>query len=328
MRRHSGGHSRVAAALAQSSMSVIDKTPLLKGKGSSAARKDPQDAPESSPASLAELETRLAGVLDERYTLIRNLPLGNKKIVEPLVLVGPPGVFVLYISPVARRLDVRDEPPNAIQGPPSVRPSASPVARVARLANALQLYLTNQGVILPGTVEPVLIAGSPAVHIEVGRHRVRVVLGDGAEDFAASLLQQPTRLTSDAVEMIIDHLINPRSHVPADQTQPVRVRAATAPAKPQTSATEAPDASARARAIFRAAEEAQPLVLADLNLELDGSDVSSLPYELAGEIASQRPTSPRRRKGFSGRQWTLLVLLVLAELLVLSAFVLIVLFGA
>jgi hypothetical protein len=296
-------------------MNVIDKTPLLKGKGGSAAARDPQEAPGSGPSSLADLQTRLAGVLDEHYTLIRNLPLGNKKIVEPLVLVGPPGVFVLYISPEAPRLDVRKQAPDTLQTSPGTRPSASPVARVARLADALQLYLSNQGLILPGAVEPVLIAGSPAVHIEVGRRRVRMVLRDGAEQFAASLLQQPAQLTSDAVQMIVDHLINPRSHAPVDQTQPVRVRAAAA------------DASARARAIFRAAEHATPLVLADLNLELAGSDVSALPYELSGEIASQQPARHERRKGFSGRQWTVLALLVLAELLALSAFVFIVLFG-
>ena len=306
-------------------MNIIDKTPLLKGKGGSAAAKDSQHAPGSGPASLAELETQLAGILDEHYTLIRNLPLGNKKIVEPLVLVGPPGVFVLYISPEAPRLEAREPAPDTLHTSPRTRPSASPVARVARLADALRLYLSNQGLILPGAVEPVLVADSPAVHIEVGRRRVRMVLRDGAKQFAASLVQQRAQLTSDAVQMIVDHLINPRSHAPVDQTQPIRVRAAAAPAKPQTA--EAPDASARARAIFRAAEHTTPLALADLNLELGGSDVSALPYELAGGITSQRPASHARRKGFSGRQWTVLALLVLAELVALSAFAFIVLFG-
>ena len=43
---------------------------------------------------------QLDRILEKGFTLVRNVTLANSQIVEPLILIGPPGVYVIYVTPL------------------------------------------------------------------------------------------------------------------------------------------------------------------------------------------------------------------------------------
>ena len=306
-------------------MKVIDKTPFQDEQGNSTLVNRFQGMLEYGGGWRAEVEAQksvvaqLDRVLEKGYTLIRNLNLENSKIIEPLILIGPPGVFVLYVTPVNGFFEARGNEWNVMKNDRRTPAQVNLMTRVARLARAVQVYLNRQGVYLPGMVEPVLIAANPGVHIDSLRPVVRIVLSDAVKQFAASLLQARPILRSDAIYEVVDHLLKPRPKAGAARPEPPPVQT-TAEAMEQ--AEEAPQ---RARAIFHAAEEAKPFDPADLSFEFDENGNAEAPEGLP-ETGSAELLGVRR-KGFSPAQWLVLVVMVLVELLVLAGFVYLFLFG-
>ena len=307
-------------------MKVIDKTPFQDEKGNFNIVQRFQGMLEYGFSWQAEIEAQkiviaqLDRVLEKGFTLIRNLNLVNSRILEPLILVGPPGVFVLYVTPVSGFFEAKGDEWNIARNNRRMPAKINPMTRVARLARAVQVYLNRQGVYLPGLVEPVLIAASPGVHIELLRPIVRVVLSDAIKQFGASLLQARPMLKSELIHEVVDHLINPREK--------------SGPLQPQPEQTPAPivqptgEAPARARAIFHAAEEAKPFDPADLNFEFDEHGTAEAPAGLLEPGSSQRSVPAAPRRGLSSRQWVVLVLMLLVEFAVLAGFVYLLLFGS
>ena len=88
-------------------MKVIDKTPFQDEKGNLGLLQRVQAAMEYGLTWQADIETQkpiitqLERVLEKGYTLIRNLNLENSKIIEPMILIGPAGVFVLHVTAVS-----------------------------------------------------------------------------------------------------------------------------------------------------------------------------------------------------------------------------------
>lgn len=313
-------------------MKVIDKTPLQDGKGNLGLWQRAQAAMEYGLTWQANIEaqkpviTQLERVLEKGYTLIRNLNLENSKIIEPMILIGPAGVFVLHVTHAAGFFEAKGNEWNVIRNDRRTPASINPMLQVARLARALQVYLNRQGVILPCVVEAVLIAGSPAVHIDVLRPIVRVVLSDAVKQWAAALLQTRPVLRTEVVFDVSDRLLNPRSKPP-----PLAAQAAL-PATPETESAEtapaANEPASRARVIFHAAEEAKPFDPADLDFEFDeqaSNDVSE--QALESRPAESSPVGGPRR-GISPRQWIVLVIMVTVEFGLLAAFLYLILFGS
>ena len=198
-------------------MKVIDKTPLQDAKGNLGIVQRVQSAMEYGFAWQGDIEAQkpiiaqLERVLEKGHTLIRNLSLENSKIIEPMILIGPPGVFVLYVTRQPGFFEAKGDEWNSIQGDRRAPVAVNPMTRVARLSRALQVYLNRQGVILPCQVDAVLIAGNPAVHIDALRPIVRIVQSDAVKQWAASLLQARPVLRSEVVFDVVDRLLNPRS---------------------------------------------------------------------------------------------------------------------
>jgi hypothetical protein len=322
-------------------MKVIDKTPLQDATGNLGVLQRVQSMIEYGLPWQGDVEAQkpviaqLERVLEKGYTLIRNLNLENSKIIEPMLLVGPAGVFVLHVSRQPGFFEARGDEWNSIQKDRRIPVAVNPMIRVARLAQALQVYLNRQGVILPCVVEAVLIAGSPAVHIDVLRPIVRVVLSDAVKQWAASLLQARPVLRSEVVFEVVDRLLNPRSKPPPLQPQtpqPVQAVPTESPARLPETTVAAPVAPAnepagRARLIFHAAEQAKPFDPADLDFEFDEQKSNETPQEPAENGASE-PVPAASRRGLTGRQLIVLVAMILVEFAVLAAFLYMILFGS
>jgi hypothetical protein len=309
-------------------MKVIDKTPFQDEKGNFGLRQRVQAGMEYGFSWQAEVKaqkpviTQLERVLEKGFTLIRNLNLENSKIIEPLILVGPAGVFVLYVTPLTGFFEAKGEEWNVVRNDRRIPAEVNPLTRVARLARALQVYLNRQGVMLPCVVEAVLIAGSPAVHIDVMRPIVRVVLSDAVKQWAASLLQARPVLRPEVVFDVVDRLLNPRSKAPPPEAQP---------ATPPTTESAAPATSepaSRAREIFRAAEDTKPFDPADLDFEFDEQASKQVPNQPVEKGLSTEETATAPRRLMSRGQLIALAVMVLVEFCVLAAFVYLLFFGS
>jgi hypothetical protein len=313
-------------------MKIIDKTPFQNDKGELGLIQRFQGIMEYGVSWPTELEaqktviTQLDRVLEKGFTLIRNLNLENSKITEPLILVGPPGVFVLYVTPVSGFYEAKGDQWNVVNGE---RRTAAPInllTRVARLARALQVYLNRQGVYLPGMVEPVLMTSSPGLHVELARPIVRVVMSDAIKQFAASLMQSRAVLRSEVIYDVVDHIVNPRPKGAGAAPEP---GPSTSPAPIAAESQDNGQPASRARAIFHAAEEVKPFDPADLDFEFDEKAQGQVPEGLRETSPSQKlGTASARPKGaLSTGQLIILAAMVLVECAVLAGFAYFMLFA-
>ncbi len=311
-------------------MKVIDKTPLQNENGEISPLQRVQGTLEYGLSWYSEMEAQKAvvaqldQVLEKGFTLIRNITLGKSPIVEPLVLIGPPGIYVIYVTPISGLYEAKGDEWNVIKSGHSYPASKNLMSYVARLARALQVFLERQGITLPGTVEPVLMAASPAMHIESLRPMVRVVLSDAVRQFAGSLLQARPVLKAEVVYELADRIINPRPKAPPPQPVP----------EEETSSVYIPpslrdqpgqeEVSTRARAIFHAAEEAKPFDPKDLDFAFDEnaeSEAAAVPEDLKEPSPSQQLPAAKRTGPFSPRQWMLLGGMAIIECVMLAGFV-------
>lgn len=318
-------------------MKVIDKTPLQNEKGEIGPLQRVQGTLEYGFSWYSEMEAQkavvaqLEQVLEKGFALIRNVTLGRSHIVEPLVLIGPPGIYVLYVTPMSGLYEAKGDEWNVIKSGHSYPASSNLMSRVARLARALQVFLDRQGVTLPGPVEPVLVAASPAMHIDSLRPMVRVVLSDAVRQFAGSLLQARPVLKAEIVYDLADRIITPRPKAappPEDLSSAPGVTPEYIPPGLRDQMEQEPAAPARARAIFHAAEEAKPFNAADLDFAFDENaenEATEVPPDLKEPSPSQQLPAAKRTGPFSSRQWMLLGGMTIIECIMLAGFVYIIL---
>jgi len=156
---------------------------------------------EAQDAMIATLEK----ALDNRYVMLRNVILEGLDIPIPLVLVGPPGVSVIYPNPargvfrakgdVWEQMDARQE---------LYRPSnPNLVKRTELMAQAVAAFLADK-LAAQSEVEAVLFFSDPGIHVDAVRPTVRIVQVDGVDRFVAGLLQTPIYMEKEEVSKIAD----------------------------------------------------------------------------------------------------------------------------
>jgi hypothetical protein len=309
-------------------MKVIDKTPLQNEKGEMTTLQRMRGTLEHGLTWYPELEAQKAvmiqldRILEKGFTLVRNVTLAPSPIVEPLILIGPPGIYVIHVAAITGFYEAKGDQWNIVKSGHAYPAPKNLMTYVHRLARALQVYLDRQGVSLPGPVEPVLVAASPALHIDSMRPMVRVVLSDAVRQFAASLLQARPVLKPELAFDIAERIVTPR---PKAHTEPEDVKTPEY-IPPSLQDPEQPPESehpaARARAIFHAAEQSKPFDPADLEFAFDetaDSAEAEVPADLREPNPSQRLPAAKRGP-LSSRQWILLGGMVFVECCVLASF--------
>jgi len=301
-------------------MKVIDKTPLQDAKGEISLFQRIQGTLEFGFNWYAELEAQkvviaqLDTVLEKGFTLIRNLTLHNSQIVEPMILVGPPGVYVIRVTTLGGFYEAKGDQWNIITGTRSSPAPINLMSQVARLARALQVFIDRQGVNLPGPVEPILIASNPGMHVESLRPVVRVIMSDGVKQFASSLVQARPVLKSEFVYDLADRIVTPRPKAVTPISQPLSAEVPTG--KPPA---EAP-APSRAQAIFHARDTDQPFDPNDLSFAYDENAKNEVPENLREPSPSQRLPKINRKSSISSRQLILLGAMLVVECCILGGF--------
>jgi hypothetical protein len=147
--------------------------------------------------------------LDARYFLLRNVLLEGLEIPIPLVLVGPPGMRVLYVCGVRGVFRARDEYWEKLDERSQNYRSSQPnlISRTVLMGKAVDAFLATHVENLP-VVEPVLMFSDPGVHVESVHPNVRIVLMDAMEHFFAALVQGRPFLSPQQVQMIVNLLSN------------------------------------------------------------------------------------------------------------------------
>ncbi len=301
-------------------MKIIDKTPLLDENGELTLVQRIKGMFQYGFSWPNELRGQKAIItffdrqLEKGYTLIRNLPLGQSGIMVPMILLGPTGIHVIQVTFLRGRYEVRGDTWNVEAGEKFKPAPVNLVQQTMRMAHAVQVYIERQGVKLPASPEPVLIAAEPGLHIESVRPAVRVMMIDGIKSFVSGLTTGRAVLTPEQVFDFTERLLNPRI-----------------PKKESISPRTAPQGSSqqevsRARAIFNASEEAKPFDPADYDFAMTDEEPS---IEVAsGALGQANPDQPSERAarqtnrilGMTPAQLAVLIALGLALLCILAGF--------
>ncbi len=146
----------------------------------------------------------LSKQLSSQYVLIQNPVLpGTDDISLPLVLVGPNGVLLINVLHEKGVYRAREEEWGTISSERFVPARINHVRRTQTFGKVLEVYLERQGYKGSVTVEPVLMAADPGLHIDSTRPAVRVVMSDALERFAVSITQARVSLTPETVQSIV-----------------------------------------------------------------------------------------------------------------------------
>lgn len=197
-------------------MKIIDKTPLLDEQGNLGLMQRIQGMLQFGFNWPRELEVQSAIIkffdrqLEKGYTLIRNMTLGQSGIMIPMILLGPAGIFVIEVTHLRGRYEARGENWNVESGDAYKPAQVNLIQRTQRMANALKKFIERQGVRLPVTIEPVIIAGDPGLHIESVRPAVKVMMIDGIKAFVNGLVNASPVLNNMQVNEFAERIINPR----------------------------------------------------------------------------------------------------------------------
>src|SRR5258706_1393869 len=291
-------------------MKIIDKTPLHDEKGQINFIGRIQGVLKYGLSWSAELDAQknvlaqLDRILEKGFVLIRNFTLPNSEIVIPMILLGPGGVTVIYVTTVKGFFEAKGDQWNTLVNGQAQPASINLLNRVTRFARAVQVYLERQKIDLPGMVEPVLITADPGAHIESMRPAARVVMSDAVKQFGTSLLQARPVWRSDIAYSVADLIIDPR---PPEAAVPI-----------QQQPVEQPSGASRAQAIFNASEQAQPFDTNDLGFafEEEGQDASQPAGEQPRASQAGRPQQ-RKILGMTTTQVTILAVMLLCQICIL-----------
>ena len=301
-------------------MKIIDKTPLLDENGELTLVQRVKGMFQFGFNWPNELSGQKAIItffdrqLEKGYTLIRNLSLGKSGIMVPMILLGPTGIHVIQVTFLRGRYEVRGDTWNVEAGEKYKPAPVNLVQQTMRMAHAVQVYIERQGVKLPASPEPVLIAAEPGLHIESVRPAVRVMMIDGIRSFVSGLTIAQAVLSAEQVFEFTERLLNPRT-----------------PKKESISPRTAPRGSSqqevsRARTIFDASEEAKPFDPSDFDFAMTDEE-PSIEVE-SGALSQANPAQSSERTarqthrilGMTPVQLAVLIALGLALLCILAGF--------
>ncbi len=161
---------------------------------------------------------RLMNGLDNRYVLVRNLPVEGTEETLPAILIGPPGLILLNVSPVKGYFKAKDdtwwEMSKTTQRFNPGRPNL--IKQSQENAEKLAAMLDKHERTHPEVV-PVLVFADPGVHVETSNPALHIVLMDGVDSLISNILNSDEVLKPNEVNYLADGLEiigNPEKAIP------------------------------------------------------------------------------------------------------------------
>lgn len=286
-------------------MKIIDQTPFFNNETGEISLLDRGKAMMKYGASwIKEVEgqkqviTVLGKVLDRNYTLLRNVTPPVLEASFPFILVGPAGVFVMYVTPLTGMFRAKGDQWGTITGNTFKNEKPNLLTRTERMARAIQVFLQRQDYSAITSVDAILLCSDPSVHVDSIRPIIRVVMRDALERFAISIMQARVVLSPESVQDVIERILNPPKPAPP---QPAETLAVAGPETLASAQVEDPYVPA-----FALPESQAPAW---------SNEPASLP--IAGtQVRSQVP----RRKGLNKKQWAFLIVMLVIWCLLITAF--------
>jgi hypothetical protein len=172
----------------------------------------------------------LGRYIDNTYIIARNVLLEGIDVPIPLVLVGPSGVYMLLASGATGLFRARNEIWMELNRKSRkytpVRKNM--ITRAQLMTQVIDAYLIRHQCQHP-PIQTAMLFGDAGAHVDSVRSAVRIVLKDGFERFANSVVQGKTVLNSkDEIQKIVDVLTGNLPISEEDLSEPVPV----APGKP------------------------------------------------------------------------------------------------
>ncbi len=190
-------------------MRIIDKSPLVAEDGSISLFNRLRGTLQYGNTWFRDMQAQeeairaLSPALDNRYTLLRNVTLPDAGIPVPMTLVGPNGIWVLYVSGLRGVYRTKNDTWARMDSGHFKPVKPNLIRRVQLLARALQVYLEKQGLHNLPEVQGALLFTDPAHHVDTINPAVRVVLSDALERFAISITRQGETLTPQQIEGVV-----------------------------------------------------------------------------------------------------------------------------
>lgn len=291
-------------------MKIIVQTPFLSEGGKISALDQVKATLKYGAGWLQEINAQKTAiacfgkVLDNSFTLLRNVKLASLDINIPLILVGPAGIYVLYATPLRGMFRAKGDSWGTLVGSTFKPARVNLIVRTARMGRAVQTYLERQG--YPGStpVEAVLLASDPGLYIDSVRPIVRVVMRDALEHFAVSVAQGRAMFSAETVHDILNRITNPPS---ASPEQPIAQGISAPPFAQQADAFSLDSTQDSAASQIPARGSA--------HFPESGAFAESL-------ASLQSETITRRKKlSFSTKQWAFLIAFFVIEIIILILFV-------
>ena len=286
-------------------MKIIDQTPFFNKETGEISILDRGKAMMKFGAGwMKEVEAQnqvipiLDKVLDKEFTLLRNVTPSGLGASFPFILVGPTGVFVMYVAPVTGEYRAKGDQWGTISGNTFRIEKTNLLTRTERMARAIQVFLQRQGYIALTNVDAILLCSDPAVHVDSIRPIIRVVMRDALERFAISIMQARVVLSPESVQDVIERILNPPKSAPL---QPEEVLATTSPEALTTVQTENSDVPA-----FTSPESKAPAWI---------NEPTHLPE---ADIQSSSPVA--QRSAMTKKQWSFLIIIFVIWFVLISVF--------
>ncbi|MBT3187896.1 MAG: hypothetical protein HN736_09095 [Anaerolineae bacterium] len=224
-------------------MRILDKTPLIEEDGSISFINRIKGTLQYGFSWYPNLQMQQKAIailekqLSKKFTLIRNHTLENSKITIPIILIGPPGVQVIFVTHLHGTFRAKNDAWGTVSGGTFKEAGINLLKRTAQLGKALDIYLKRKEFKLPNEVEPILLSVNPALHVSTVRPIVRIVMSDAVDRFAASLAQESPVMSVEVVHEMAESIVNPRP--PKAPEPPPQLKSAE-PGAPQIAQTQRP----------------------------------------------------------------------------------------
>jgi len=209
-------------------MKIIDHTPYLTENGEISFVDQIRAALKFGYSWYPEIKAQQVVIdilnrsLTKGYTLLRNINLPGSNAIIPLILIGPAGVSVIFVTNLKGNFQAKGENWGVIEGGKLQSTRSNLVLLTSRMARSIQRFLEKQGIEL-STVDGILVAADPGMHIESVRPIVRVVMSDAIEHFVVTINNSSSNLNPGLSQTIIRMLTEPdlkREPLPTNVPQP------------------------------------------------------------------------------------------------------------
>jgi hypothetical protein len=146
-------------------------------------------------------------VLDNHFTLLRNIPLPDGGATIPLVLLGSHGITVLSNSSTRGIFNAEGDSwkimDNRLKDYKVTKPNL--ITRTLLLTEAFESFMSQAGI--NREMDGVLMFTDPGTHVNVtSRTDVRIIMMDAINRFGAGLLQLPIVMTMEDIRNLIESI--------------------------------------------------------------------------------------------------------------------------